>query len=405
MTTTRTHKVLGLAAAAGMMLATSMATSASAGTLAPLYTAGSHAIAGEYIVVLDATSSTDRVAAVADAAVAAGATIGSTYSTAIKGFSAKLPAGALAVVRAADGVSYVGSDVWTTIDDEVVSINGGTQPNPPWGLDRVDQRDLPLNNKYKWKKSGDGVTAYIIDTGVRFSHNEFQGRATSGPDFYDDDGDSSDCNGHGTHVAGTVGGKTYGVAKDVDIVGIKVLSCGGSGQVSQAIEAVDWVVANHASGRGVMNMSLHYFSVIPALNDAIAAAFDADILFAAAAANDDADACFDSPSSEPTALTVAASDINDGEAWFSNHGPCVDLYAPGVDVLSSWYTSDSATASLSGTSMASPHTAGGVALALEKKPGASAAVITKFVLRNTSKNKITNPDPNTPNRLLFTKRF
>jgi len=406
-TPTRTHRVLGLATVAALALTTGSTTSASAdpSALAPLHVPGADArvVAGDYIVVLDATATSTRVAAVADAAVAAGATIDNTYSTAIKGFSATLPAGALAAVRAADGVAYVESDVYTSLDESVEAIDG-SQPALSWGIDRVDQRDLPLNGIYKWRKSGDGVTAYVIDTGVRFTHTQFQGRAVSGPDFYDNDDDSSDCHGHGTHVAGTVGGKDYGVAKDVTIVGIKVLSCAGGGVVSDAIAAVDWVTAN-ADGRSVMNMSLHYFSVIQGLNDAIANAFDNDILFAAAAANDDADACFDSPSSEPTALTVAASTITDQEASFSNHGRCVDLYAPGVNIVSAGLASDTATATFSGTSMASPHVAGGIALLLEKNPDADAQSITNLLIRKTTKNKITNPDPNTPNRLLFTRRF
>ena len=260
--------------------------------------------------------------------------------------------------------------MWTRVDAPPAEIDG-VDPAQTWGLDRVDQRSLPLNGKYRWNMTGDGVTAYVIDTGIRLTHTQFQGRAVSGYDFYSDDPDASDCHGHGTHVAGTVGGKDYGVAKDVALVAVKVLDCGGFGVVSDAVAAVDWVVAN-AEGRAVMNMSLHYFEVVQALNDAIANAFDEGILFAAAAANDDADACFDSPSSEPTALTVAASTIIDQEASFSNHGPCVDLYAPGVNIVSAWLSSDTAIATLSGTSMASPHVAGALALVLELKPAASA---------------------------------
>ena len=405
MTTSRKQRVLAVAAVAGFVLASGSVASAQADdSLAPLISRSTQPIAGEYIVVLDAAASSASIAAVADAAVRAGATVGHTYTSAIKGFSASLPAAALAAVRAADGVAYVESDAFASLGmPSTAGIDGGEQPNATWGIDRVDQRNLPLNTKYRWRKSGNGVTAYVIDTGVRFSHNEFEGRAVSGPDFYDDDDDSSDCHGHGTHVSGTVGGKTYGIAKDVTIVGIRTISCGGGGVVSDSIAGVDWVVDN-ATTRAVMNMSLH-FGYVQALNDAIADAFEEDIMFSAAAANDNQDACNDSPSSEPTAITVAASTNIDQEASFSNHGPCVDIYAPGVNILSAGISSDTATATMSGTSMAAPHVTGGLAQLLERKPGADGTRITNVLINKSSKDKITNPGPGTPNRLLFTRRF
>jgi subtilisin family serine protease len=393
-----------VAAAAALALTTFTSVTASADSteLAPLLINSNQPIAGSYIVVLDQNATSSRIDAVAGAATAAGASVRYVYRTAIKGFSAKMSDSALAKIRATAGVAYVEADAGARLDD-TVSQDKGQQPALSWGIDRADQRNRPMDGTYHWKHTGKGVTAYVIDTGIRISHTQFEGRASYGYDFYDDDEIASDCHGHGTHVAGTVGGKDYGIAKEVSLVAMRTIDCGGFGVVGDSIAAVDWVV-EHATTRAVMNMSLH-FGKVQALNDAIHRAYDADILFAAAAANDNQDACNDSPSSEPTAVTVAASTETDQEAGFSNHGPCVDLYAPGTNIVSAGLSSDTATAVMSGTSMASPHVCGALALVLEKKPAANAKKITKALLKKTSKDKISNPGPGTPNKLLFTKKF
>ena len=234
-----------------------------------------------YIVVVDAAAGPQVASAVADAAVSAGATIGHTYSAAIHGFSATLPTPVLAAVLAADGVAYVARDAAAVLEPSGARGPDGVQPDPPWNLDRIDQRNLPLNETYKWHKSGAGVTAYVIDSGIRFTHTDFEGRAVSGPDFYDDDDDSADCNGHGTHVAGTLGGTTYGVAKDVSLVGIRVLGCAGTGMVSDVLAAFDWVIAN-SEGRSVINLSMQFGGPNQAIDDAIAAAFAEGILVSCA---------------------------------------------------------------------------------------------------------------------------
>lgn len=245
----------------------------------------------------------------------------------------------------------------------------GDQGGATWGLDRIDQRDLPLNSNYHYDYDGSGVTAFVIDTGVRNTHNEFGGRASSGYDFIDNDNDSSDCNGHGTHVAGTIGGSTYGVAKNVNIVGVRVLNCSGSGTNSGVISGINWV-KNNAQGPSVANMSLGG-GASQALDDAVNAAVAAGISFVVAAGNDNSNACNYSPARAANAVTVGSTTSTDSRSSFSNYGTCLDIYAPGSSITSAWYNSNSATNTISGTSMASPHVAGVAALYLAENPALS----------------------------------
>jgi subtilisin family serine protease len=252
--------------------------------------------------------------------------------------------------------------------DGVVTISGsGIETPATWGIDRIDQTTLPVDNTYNYSQSGAGVTAYIVDTGILPSHSEFAGRVRSGYTAITDGLGTVDCNGHGTHVSGTVAGTTYGVAKDASLVAVRVLDCAGSGTNTGVIAGINWATTDHASGPAVLNMSLGGgFS--QALNDAVAAAVADGITVVVASGNSNADACASSPASAPTAITVNATDSADARATFSNYGSCTDIYAPGVSITSSWYNSNTATNTISGTSMASPHVAGAAARILEASP-------------------------------------
>ncbi|MEO6086109.1 MAG: S8 family peptidase, partial [Umezawaea sp.] len=276
-----------------------------------------------------------------------------------------------------------------------------TQPNPPsWGLDRIDQRDLPLNASFTYPTTAANVRAYIIDTGIRTTHSTFGGRATWG--FNAVDGDNTDCNGHGTHVAGTVGGAQYGVAKGVQLVAVKVLDCAGSGTFAGVISGVDWVTGN-AVKPAVANMSLGgtASAATAPLEAAVRASIASGVTYAVASGNSNANACTFSPALVAEAITVNASDTTDRRASFSNYGTCTDLFAPGVNITSSWNTSDSATNTISGTSMASPHTAGVAAAYLATHPGAAPAAVQSALIADSTPGKITDPGPGSPNRLLF----
>lgn len=366
------------------------------GPMAPMLGADApNALAGRYIVVFKADAGADVVdAALADAVRAPAAAMYYRYSAALNGFAAALPERAVEALRRNPHVDYIELD-------SVVSIDA-TQSPATWGIDRIDQRNLPLSNSYTYNYTGAGVTAYIIDTGIRFSHNEFGGRATSGYDAVDG-GSADDCNGHGTHVAGTVGGSTYGVAKGVSLVAVRVLDCGGSGTTSGVIAGVDWVKNNH-SGPSVANMSLGG-SASTSLDTAVKNSIASGVTYAIAAGNSNKKACNYSPARVAEAITVGATTSSDARASYSNYGTCLDLFAPGSSITSSWYTSNTATNTISGTSMATPHVAGAAALYLQANPSATPQQVRDALVNNATTGKVTSAGTGSPNKLLYTLFF
>ncbi|ANC70624.1 S8 family peptidase [Deinococcus radiodurans] len=379
-------------------------------TLAPLLgTDKPDAIAGQYIVVFSEGASSGSLSAQdtgsgrlsslsAGQLVRAlnldpqGVTVQNIYNQALEGFSGKLSAQNLQTLRADHRVKY--------IEQDGMMYASATQSGATWGIDRIDQRSLPLDSSYTYGTTGSGVKAYIIDTGINTSHTAFGGRAVWGTN-QSGDGNDSDCNGHGTHVAGTVGSSTYGVAKGVSLIAVKVLACDGSGSNSGVIAGINWAVGNKGSAAAVANMSLGG-GASQAVDDAVNNAASKNLVMAVAAGNENQNACNVSPARAVNAITVGATTKTDSrDTGYSNYGSCLDIFAPGTNITSTWIGSTSATNTISGTSMATPHVTGAVALLIAEGNTTTSAV-TSALLNNATTGKLSSIGTGSPNRLLYT---
>jgi subtilisin family serine protease len=349
------------------------------------------AIPDQYIIVFDNNAGKNDRDNALGFARGQGAEIQYEYESALKGFAATLPAQALQGLQNNPHVLYIEAVQTVSID-----VN---QTPATWGLDRIDQRTLPLNNIYTYNYTGTGVTAYVIDTGILVTHNEFGGRASVAYDAIGDGQNGIDCNGHGTHVAGTIGGATYGVAKGVTLKAVRVLNCTGSGTTAGVIAGVDWVTANHVDP-AVANMSLGG-GASSTLDAAVANSITAGVTYAVAAGNSNKDACKYSPARVASAITVGATTSTDARATYSNYGKCLDLFAPGSSITSAWIGSTTAINTISGTSMATPHVAGVAALYLQRYPTATPAAVTTAIKNAATTNVVTSAGTGSPNLLLY----
>ncbi|GAA4902425.1 S8 family peptidase [Streptomyces coeruleoprunus] len=351
------------------------------------------AVAGSYIVTLDESAADSDAASGKAVAARYGAKIKKTYTAALNGYAVELSE-AQAKKLAADPA------VESVVQDRVFTISG-TQPSPPsWGLDRIDQRALPLNQSYTYPDpGGQGVTAYIIDTGVRITHGDFGGRASYGYDAIDNDNTAQDGHGHGTHVAGTVAGSSYGVAKNAKIVGVRVLNNSGSGTTAQVVAGIDWVTRN-AVKPAVANMSLGG-GADTALDNAVRNSIASGVTYAIAAGNDGRDASSTSPARVAEAITVGSTTSSDARSSFSNYGSILDIFAPGSSITSAWNSSDTATNTISGTSMATPHVAGAAALYLANNRTATPSQVATALTSAATTGVVGSPGTGSPNRLLY----
>ncbi|MEU6213314.1 S8 family peptidase [Streptomyces sp. NPDC047023] len=380
-------------AALALGAAAALPASADSGAQGVIENAGAAGtISGSYIVTLKdsaARSTADSGKAVAKRY---GAQIDRTYSAALNGYSVKVSEAQAKKLAADPAVSSVVQDRVFTVD--------ATQPNPPsWGLDRIDQRALPLNQSYTYPdKAGEGVTAYIIDTGVRITHQDFGGRASYGFDAIDNDNTAQDGHGHGTHVAGTVAGNAYGVAKKARIVGVRVLDNNGSGTTAQVVAGIDWVTRN-AVKPAVANMSLGG-SADSALDTAVRNSIASGITYGLAAGNESTNASTKSPARVAEGITVGATTNTDAKASYSNYGTVLDIFAPGSSITSAWATGDTATNTISGTSMATPHVVGAAALYLSQNTSSTPAQVRDALVAAATPNVVTSPGSGSPNLLL-----
>lgn len=391
---------------------------------------GATAVAGSYIVVLRdsavggraGTAQTAVRSKAADLARSYGGAVEIVYGAALNGFAVRMPQRAAKRLAANPAVEYVEQnhlvslpsttetgatgEAGTTGEVGATGATGevgatGVQTNPPsWGLDRIDQRYLPLNQRYVYPNTATNVRAYVIDTGIRMSHRDFGGRASTGIDLVDG-GVADDCNGHGTAVAGVIGGALHGVAKQVRLVAVRVLNCSGSGTIAGVVGGVDWVTADHGPGQpAVANMSLGG-GANTTLDTAVKNSIADGVTYTVASGSGATSACNSSPARVPEAITVSGTTQTDARMSSANYGPCLDIFAPGQSITTTWYTSDTATVTLSGGSFATAHVAGDAALVLSPSPSWTPATVSAFIFANATTGVVTNPGTGSPNRLLY----
>ncbi|WP_409237163.1 S8 family peptidase [Streptomyces sp. PA5.6] len=352
------------------------------------------AIKGSYLVTLkDGSGLKAATSQGKDLIAEYGGSVQKTFKSALNGYSAKLSAAEARRLAADPAVASVEQNQRLHVD--------ATQSNAPWGLDRIDQAKLPLSGTYTYPDSaGSGVTAYVIDTGVRITHSEISGRAVNGYDAVDGDNTAQDGNGHGTHVATTIAGTTYGVAKKAKIVAVRVLDNNGSGTTAGVVAGIDWVTSNHAAGApAVANMSLGG-GASTTLDNAVKKSIADGVTYAVAAGNSNTNAANTSPARVPEAVTVGATSNTDARASFSNYGSVLDIFAPGVNIKAGWNTGDTATNTISGTSMATPHVAGAAAVYLAGHTSATPAQVSSALVNGATPNVVTSPGSGSPNKLL-----